>query len=50
MRSSPMPSAWRICHLPRARVVMGGFDLVFSITCFAVGKFALCLDISPLRT
>ncbi len=29
---------------------MGGFDLVFCITCFGVGKFALGLDTGALRT
>ncbi len=50
VRPSPTPSVWRIGALTGAGVVMGVFDLMFCIACFAVGKFGLGLDTDRLRT
>ena len=50
VRPSPTPSVWRIGNLTIAGVIMGVFDLVFCIACFAVGKFGLGLDTDRLRT
>ncbi len=50
VRPSARPSVWRIGHLTVAGVVMGGFDLLFCIACFASGKYLLGLDPEVLRT
>jgi H+-transporting ATPase len=50
VRPSATPSVWRIGHLTIAGVVLGLFDLVFCVVCFATGKFALGLDVATLRT
>ena len=50
VRPSATPSVWRIGDLTLAGVVMGGFDLLFCVACFAVGKFALGLGVDQLRT
>jgi H+-transporting ATPase len=50
VRPSPTPSVWRIGHLTVAGIVMGGFDLLFCIACFATGKYLLGLDTEVLRT
>jgi H+-transporting ATPase len=50
VRPSPTPSVWRIGNLTIAGVIMGVFDLLFCVGCFASGKFALGLDTETLRT
>jgi H+-transporting ATPase len=50
VRPSPTPSVWRIGHLTAAGVVMGLVDLAFCVTCLAIGKFVIRLDILSLRT
>jgi H+-transporting ATPase len=50
VRPSSTPSVWRIGNLTVAGVIMGVFDLLFCIACFATGKFVLDLDIGSLRT
>ena len=50
VRPSPAPSVWRIGHLTVAGVVMGLFDLLFCVGCFATGRFVLHLDTLSLQT
>jgi H+-transporting ATPase len=50
VRPSPTPSIWRIGNITVAGVVLGAFDLMFCVACFATGKFVLHLDTATLRT
>jgi H+-transporting ATPase len=50
VRPSPTPSVWRIGNITIAGVVLGAFDLMFCVACFATGKFVLHLDTVTLRT
>ncbi len=50
VRPSPTPSVWRIGNLTVAGVIMGVFDLMFCVACFATGRFVLGLDTGALRT
>jgi H+-transporting ATPase len=50
VRPSPTPSVWRIGNLTIAGVIMGVFDLLFCVACFAGGRFAIGLDTETLRT
>ena len=50
VRPSPTPSVWRIGNLTIAGVIMGAFDLLFCVACFASGRYALGLDTGTLRT
>jgi H+-transporting ATPase len=47
---SNLPSVWRIAPLTIAGIAMGFVDLLFCISCLAVGKFVLGLDVPALRT
>jgi H+-transporting ATPase len=47
---SDLPSIWRIAPLTIAGIAMGFVDLLFCISCLAVGKFVLGLDVPALRT
>jgi H+-transporting ATPase len=47
---SDLPSIWRIGPLTIAGIAMGFVDLLFCISCLAVGKFVLGLDVPALRT
>jgi len=50
VRPSPTPSVWRIGNITIAGVVLGAFDLMFCVACFATGKLVLHLDTVTLRT
>jgi H+-transporting ATPase len=50
VRPSPKPNIWHIRNLTVAGIVMGFVDLVFCVSCLAVGKFVLGLDTALLRT
>jgi H+-transporting ATPase len=50
VRPSPKPSVWRVGNLTRAGLVMGVVDLTFCVSCLAVGKFALELNLRSLQT
>jgi H+-transporting ATPase len=50
VRPSEAPSVWRIGHLTMAGVLMGLVELAFCVTSLTIGKFALNLDTSALRT
>jgi H+-transporting ATPase len=50
VRASPTPGVWKIGPLTVAGVIMGLFDLLFCVTCFATGKYLLDLDTGTLRT
>jgi H+-transporting ATPase len=50
VRPSPKPNIWHVRNLTIAGIVMGFADLVFCVSCLAVGKFALGLDTGTLRT
>jgi H+-transporting ATPase len=50
VRASPTPGVWKIDPLTVAGVIMGLFDLLFCVTCFATGKYLLDLDTGTLRT
>jgi H+-transporting ATPase len=50
VRPSPTPSVWKIGRLTAAGVIMGLFDLLFCIACFATGRYFLELDIGALQT
>ena len=47
---SQQPSVWRIGPLTTAGVAMGFVDLLFCVSCLAVGKFVLGLDTLALQT
>ena len=50
VRPSPKPDTWRIRNLTIAGIVLGLVDLIFCVSCLAVGKFVLGLDTETLRT
>ena len=50
VRPSSTPNIWRIGNLTLAGICLGVVDLVFCITCLALGKFAIGLDMDTLRT
>jgi H+-transporting ATPase len=50
VRASPTPSVWKIGPLTIAGVVMGLFDLLFCVACFASGKYLIGLDTGTLQT
>jgi H+-transporting ATPase len=50
VRPSPKPSVWHIRNLMIVGIVMGVVDLVFCVSCLAIGKFWIGLDTETLRT
>ncbi|HEY0271122.1 MAG TPA: HAD-IC family P-type ATPase, partial [Sphingomonas sp.] len=50
VRASPTPSVWRIGKLTVAGVIMGVFDLLFCLGCFAAGRHIFGFDIAASRT
>jgi H+-transporting ATPase len=50
VRPSPKPSVWHIGNLTLAGIAMGAADLIFCVSCLAVGKFALGLGTQALQT
>jgi H+-transporting ATPase len=47
---SDQPSVWHIGPLSVAGIALGFVDLLFCVTCLAVGKFGLGLDTASLQT
>ena len=50
VRASSAPNVWRIGNLTISGIILGFCDLVFCIASLAVGRFALNLDSTTLRT